>query len=55
MRTCFEFGHILHLVLMAALKFTYVRIKLTPFTQWNLVGSLKPLVVVCVCNILIWL
>jgi hypothetical protein len=33
MRTRFEFRHILHLVLMAALNFTYVRIKLTPFTH----------------------
>jgi hypothetical protein len=32
MRTRFEFRHILHLVLMAALNFTKLIIQLTPFT-----------------------
>jgi hypothetical protein len=52
MRTRFEFRHILHLVLMAALNLTSLRIKLTPFSLWNLMENWKPLVVVCVCNVL---
>jgi hypothetical protein len=46
-------GVSLHFVLMAVLNFTYVRIKVIPFDHQNLVKSLKPLVVVCVCNILL--
>jgi hypothetical protein len=53
MHARFECRHILHLVLMAALKFTYERIKLFLILTQNLVESWKPLVVVCVCNILL--
>jgi hypothetical protein len=52
MRTHFEFRHILHLVLMAALNFTKLIIQL-PLLLWKSYESWNPLVVVWVDNILL--
>jgi hypothetical protein len=41
MRTHFEFRHILHLVLMAALDFTELRIKLTLFYSLKSCGRFE--------------
>jgi hypothetical protein len=43
----------LHLVQMAALKIHLRKDQTIPNPHQNLVESLKPLVVVCVCNILL--